>query len=52
MFGEELICLRCGHGSGKRKWRSRLEGNKKPIRCPVCQSCKWDIPREDKNEKQ
>jgi len=38
-------CLRCSH-----RWISRLL-NKKPVRCPKCQSPYWDKPRKNKEIK-
>ncbi|MBT9166538.1 MAG: hypothetical protein DDT25_01226 [Chloroflexi bacterium] len=40
---KELKCLRCGH-----QWWPRPPLDKPPVRCPVCQSAAWQIPRKPK----
>lgn len=40
-----LECLRCGH-----TWISRII--QRPVRCPVCQSSKWDKPRPNSQAQQ
>ena len=34
-MGEKNKCQKCGH-----EWIQRKQG--RPVRCPVCQSVKWD----------
>jgi len=47
---KKLKCLRCGHGTGKQKWISRLYDGRKPLYCPVCKSPLWDTPRIEKEK--
>ena len=44
---ENKVCLRCGYGSGEKKWFPRKPG--RPATCPNCSSAKWDQPK-GKNE--
>ena len=34
-----LTCYRCGHS-----WHPR--GTRKPLKCPLCTSTLWDVPRD------
>ena len=36
-------CARCHY-----KWKGKT--NEKPLRCPDCGSCLWDVPKKDEEE--
>lgn len=40
-----LTCLRCGYGAGEHKWIPRTDTRQ--VKCPRCQSRKWDEAKKE-----